>query len=61
MVRVTPQSVILTDQRGIGQDNEAIAADPAKKAELSKQIQSRYATFPIELTDDKWQITRLAP
>jgi hypothetical protein len=56
MARVTPQSVILIDQRDGGMNNEvmAMADDPAKKAERAERLKGRSATFPVEVAPDKW-------
>jgi hypothetical protein len=56
MARVTPHSVIVTDQRDGGMNNElqAMANDPAKKAERAKRLQGRSATFPVEVAPDQW-------
>ena len=56
MVRFTPKSVIFTDQRDGGMNNEmmAMAKDPARKAERAKLMEGRSATFPVEISSDKW-------
>jgi hypothetical protein len=56
MVRVTPTSVILTDQRDGGMNEEvmAMANDPTKKEERAKRMAGRSATFPVEVAVEKW-------
>lgn len=56
MVRVAPKSVVLTDQRDGGANNEiqAMANDPSKKAERAKRMAGRSATFPVNLSTETW-------
>jgi hypothetical protein len=56
MIRISPQAVILTDQRDGGANNEVqkLANDPTKKAERAKRLQGRSATFPVQLAVDAW-------
>jgi len=56
MMRVTPTSVILTDQRDGGMKNEIMemSKDPAKKEERNHLLKGRSATFPVQVEADKW-------
>ena len=54
-VRVTPRSVILTDQRDGSMRNDIFAmTDPAEKEERNKLLKGRSAAFPVQLEADKW-------
>jgi hypothetical protein len=54
-VRVTPRSVILTDQRDGSMRNDIYAmTDPAQRKEKGKLLEGRSATFPVEVQTDKW-------
>ena len=56
MVRIAPKSVVLTDQRDGGANNElqSMAADPTKKEERAKRLAGRNVTFPVDLAADAW-------
>jgi len=55
-LRITPKSVILTDQKDGGMNNEIMemAKDPTKKEERARRMEGRSATFPVEVTLEKW-------
>jgi len=56
MARIGAQGIILTDQKEGGAKNEiqAMANDPAKKAERAKLLAGRSVTFPLQLDADAW-------
>ena len=56
MIRISPENIILTDQRDGGANLELkeMANDPSKKEERAKRMQGRSATFPVQLAADQW-------
>jgi hypothetical protein len=60
-LRITPKSVILGDQKEGSMRNDIYAMnnDPTKKEERSKLLVGRGATFPADLSDDKWHNVEL--
>ena len=56
MARIGAQGITLTDQKEGGAKNEiqAMANDPAKKAERAKLLAGRSVTFPLQLDADAW-------
>ena len=61
MARIGAQGIILTDQKEGGAKNEiqAMANDPAKKAERAKLLAGRSVTFPLQLDADAWHMFTL--
>jgi hypothetical protein len=53
--RVTPKSVILVDQKEGTMRNDIYAmTDPSQKAERTKLLEGRSATFPAQISSDEW-------
>ena len=56
MVRLTPKSVILSDQSEGSMRNDIyeMSKDPSKKDERNKLLAGRSVTFPTEIAVEKW-------